>query len=399
MNGLLGKAASVGILLLAGGLAAAPGPLSAAAQTPANGVLESIRVESSAETVEISIGVHGFTSHVLRVFEGRPNQIVIDFKGVGSVVSASRVPVGKAGVTAVRTGQFETATARLVVDLAGGLIPYELTENLYGFRLRLGDLSAPKPETPPEKPPEKKAEEPPVKPPPKPEVKAEAKVETKTELVPPVKIEEPLTVKRVEKEEVEKAEEAKEEPKAELPVVSPEDAARILAEMNAERERLSFKRFRLGVEMSSFNPQGGILKTDYGGGLSAGLSAGYAITRTIEAWFSASRYGKTASPEGGARTASLVPLAAGLGVRFVRGAVNPYAGLGLGPFFFREESPEATVRATKIGLTGRAGVYFRIGQTLILDVFGRLQTSSVEVGGKKIDLGGIHFGIGLGGEF
>jgi len=382
-----------GMALLAPWAAAGPAPGLQIPRLEAAGVLESVRVEATAETVQVWIRVRGQTSHLLRKFEGRPNQVVLDFKGVSVVTSAARVQVGTGGVTAVRTGQFEPTTARVVVDLGAGYPPFELTAVEGGFLLRLGNPPAPPPPVPAEKPAEKKDEPPPAKP----EAKAEAKVEMKVEAAPPVKVEEPPPVKRVEIEEA-AAEEKKAPPEKPLDLV-PQDKDRILAELNAERERYSRRRFRLEVEMASFKPQGGVLKEGYHGGFSMGLSAGYSLVKPVDLWVLAGRYGKTASFEGGVRTARLVPLAAGFDFCPIQGAFRPYVGLGLGPVFYREEGPVSTVKATKMAWVARAGVLLKLGDALVLGCFGRYHSASAEIDGLKVDLGGFHFGLGLGGEF
>jgi|GEM_PF-2116943 len=384
-RGTKALAASWGMAILAGWAAAGVqirGPEVA-------GILESVRVEATAETVLVWVKVRGQASHLLQKFTGRPNQVVVDFKGVNRVTSAARLPVGTGGVTAVRTGQFEPTTARVVVDLSGGPLPLELTAVEDGFLLRLGN--------PPPPPPAKPEPKPEAKPETKIEAKAEAKAETKAEDVPPAKVVEPPPEKRVEKKEA-AAEEKKAPPERPLDLV-PQDRVRVLAELNAERERLSRRRFRLEVELASFKPQGGLLKEGYRGGFSMGVSAGYSLAKQVDLWVMAGRYGKTASFEGGVRTASLVPLAAGLDLHPFRGVLRPFVGLGLGPVFYREEGPTATAQATKTGWVARAGVRFRLGDALIIGCFGRYHSGTADVGGSKVDLGGFHFGLGLGGEF
>jgi hypothetical protein len=377
-----------GFIVLWGGLFAIAAAGQARGPQVAAGVLEDVRVEAMADTVEVRIWVHGSTSHRLQFFKGSPNQVVVDFNGVGRVVSAARIPVGKLGVIAVRTGQFQPFTARLVVDLSGQILPHEFNKTEDGFVLRLGNPAAPRAEAAPIKPPEKKAEE-------------MAKDEIKIEETPLPKPSEKIAAKLAEElppaKPIEETEAA--EPPEKPAVAAPSDLARILEEMNAERERLRIRQFRASAEGAFFAPRGGVLKETYRGGFVNGGAVGFRIAGPVDVWVTAGHYGKTASFEGGVRTTRLIPMAAGFDLRFVRGIVNPYAGFGLGLFQYREEGPVLTTRASKSGLIGRAGIFLRIGEALIIDFFARYLSCSVEVGGARVDLGGLHLGIGLGGEF
>jgi len=377
------------LVLLLGAFSAGP-PLGAqAGRPPGSGVLESVQVESSDERVDVWIRVRGFASHLLREFRGRPNQVVIDFKGVGSVHSAARVPVGRAGVTAVRTGQFEPATARVVVDLVADFPAYALTAMEGGFFLRLGKPPEPGPEGRTERPAEKAAADAPAK--------VEGKPGAAEETLPLVRLEEPTPVKRIEEPEAEAAEAVEPDPK--LPVLAPEEISRILAEMNAERKRLKVRNFRAAAEAASFEPRRGTLREDFQGGMIAGALVAFRVGGSVDVWLAAGRYGKTASFGEGNRKARLAALAAGLDVRILRGTANPYAGFGLGTFVYSEQGAAEKLRAAKPGLAGRAGFFLRVGETLIIDVFGRYHLCSVKLGGREVDLGGFLFGVGLGGEF
>ena len=377
----------------------ATGAANARTQTRTGGTFEAVRVNRTNAGLEVLARVQGHTAYQVKVFRGRPNQIVIDMDGVIFVRAERKIPVGDAGVTAVRTGQFQPTIARLVVDLSGEVPVYEATKTDEGLRLFIAApaevkaVEAP----PPVKTETKVALPPPVKTETVPPLKAETKVEpppVKAEEPPPVKAEAPVKPAKVEEKPAEKPEDK--------PVVAPPPGAKsILDEMNAERELLRRKQFRITAEFASFGPREGVLKDDFKGGFCYGAQVVYGFAEFAEIWLAENTYGKTLEPgsTAGFRKTRLIPIEAGLNFRIARGVVNPYAGVGGGLFQYREEGPAGTIKATKLGFATQAGVFIKIGGFLLIDLFGKYKYCPIEIAGSKVDVGGFYFGFGLGGEF
>ena len=383
-------------------------------QTPTGGTFEAVRINRTNAGLEVLARVQGYTAYQVKVFRGRPNQIVIDMDGVIFVRAERKIPVGDAGVTAVRTGQFEPTIARLVVDLSGEVPVYEATRTDEGLRLFIvapAEVKTPvsvKVEALPPVRTETKVEPPPVKTETIPPVKAETKVEP-----PPVKAKEPPQVKaeapekaakvgeKPEAPPVKPAEKPAEKPEDKPVVAPPPDAKRILDEMNAERELLRRKRFRITAEFASFGPREGVLKDVFKGGFCYGAQVVYGFAEFAEVWLAENVYGKIleAGSTAGARKTRLIPIEAGLNFRIARGVVNPYVGVGGGLFQYREEGPAGTIKATKLGFATQAGVFIRIGGFLLIDLFGKYKYCPIEIAGSQVDVGGFYFGFGLGGEF
>ncbi len=159
----------------------------------------------------------------------------------------------------------------------------------------------------------------------------------------------------------------------------------------AERVSLEFK-------VSSFQPSGKDFRDIYKAGISFGGEVDVTLTGMLGAWAGAHYFTKdgtltfTEEPT----KIRITPFYGGLRLRFGRKGVIPYVGAGIGSFSFKEANPIGTVRGSAFGYIGQAGVIFRIGRMVFLDLKGSYTSSKANPAGIEAQLGGFLVGLGVG---
>jgi opacity protein-like surface antigen len=82
------------------------------------------------------------------------------------------------------------------------------------------------------------------------------------------------------------------------------------------------------------------------------------------------------------------------------GRITPYAGVGLGYYFFKEDSDAlGTSSANTIGFCATAGVSVAVSRFVVLDARVKYNTSTMHPADVDIDVGGVAGGVGLGIRF
>lgn len=116
-------------LLMGGATAAA-----LAQETGTGSTIKEITSEKVDDQLQVLIKIDGpFTFETLEV--QAPQRLVLDFKTVTQIEAQPVIEVNAAGVTSIRTGQFQPDVARVVFDLADKAPSHSLTQTENGLKV------------------------------------------------------------------------------------------------------------------------------------------------------------------------------------------------------------------------------------------------------------------------
>jgi len=159
--------------------------------------------------------------------------------------------------------------------------------------------------------------------------------------------------------------------------------------------------FSIKFRSSYFIPSEQSFKDIYSGGLAVGGEINIKLLKFLDLWLIGNYYSKKGNlPFTEEETKmTLIPLGAGLRLRFHEGIINPYLCIGPVVCIFKETNPIGVAEGTGVGIIGQAGCFFKIIGGLLLDLSVNYSYCTVKPQKIKADVGGIQAGIGLGYEF
>ena len=159
--------------------------------------------------------------------------------------------------------------------------------------------------------------------------------------------------------------------------------------------------FRMKFNASYFHPQEEIFREIYGGGISYGGEIDIKILKSTYLWFGADYFSKTGNLTLTREDTeiTIVPIIAGLKFILRGRKTKVYLGFGLGSFQYKEINPIGEVKESSLGYTGQLGILFKVGGSLIFDVFGNYSYCRVMPQDIQVNIGGIRGGLGIGFEF
>jgi len=381
------------------------------------GVLKEITFSKTPDVLDVKLIIDAYSFH--RVFElFQPERIVIDLYSIGDIQAEPFIEINDYRVLRIRHGMFQRGVARVVFDVEEDFPFYGIERTPEGLKVTFSTkkpsekIAVPeeivKDETP-EKTIEtaKELKEQILKT----EIKekkeessdkkaAETKTETKED---PETVSEELPIK----EEGEKTEEVIEEPVGTIEEQLEEtkkkldETISILNQLNEERLKQKKKFIRILMTGNYFSPREGNLKTVYEKGLMFGAEINVGVTDFVEIWFAENYFSKTVTDtvSGSVNKVYLIPLELGLKVRLNKGIVNPYFGIGGGYFQYKEETPDGEIREQNIGFIGQSGLFIKISGFFVVDLYAQFKYCPITTAADKFDVGGFHFGMGLGFEF
>jgi hypothetical protein len=342
--------------------------------TAQGGLVERILVLTPTAGLEIRILARGFTDAFLFTLEG-PNRIILDVYGADRTTAAPTMAVEKAGVSRIRSSQYEAGVVRIVIDVASPWPTYSMKRSPEGFVFFFpADLPGPPAvdvTAPAAKPAEKKAaaETPPI------QVLAQAVApppdkKTVIETVPPV-------VKSAPQKAV---------PKEVKPAPVP--------------PAVSGLPIRVLATAGLVSPRDALLSDRYGNGAGFGAEAGFGLWPFAEAWIAFDRFAGTGidGVTGQERTLGINVPAAGLRFRPMRGFLSPYVAAGVAYVLYTESSGSLETKANGLGFAASAGFTIQIGR-LQVDACARYLRCPLNPAGREFDAGGFRLGGGLGWRF
>lgn len=364
MTGRRSIVSIVMICVLAGGVSPAMGQVISEPDVPA--LLTHIILTKAADGLDIKL-LFTFYSSYQAIELSSPNRIVINLNGVEDIAAPRLIEVNQSGVLQIRAGMYLKGVARVVLDLTEDMPSYRLSPIKDGLilsiRPRPGAAQAIQPRTGAQT-----------------DLKARSEARTKVEV-----------------RERQKAADG-ENPATKR---GPKGIARVLSQTRDTRPSQKRNFLRIMASGDYFSPRQGVLKNVYKHGMNYGGEIDVGVARFIEVWIGGHYFGKTASGPvtGSERKVSLVPLEAGIKFRLHKGAFNPYLGIGGGYFLYKERTTAATIREKRPGLVGQAGFFVKIARFFVLDFSTQYKYCPMETATGKFDVGGFHFGLGLGVEF
>lgn len=152
------------------------------------------------------------------------------------------------------------------------------------------------------------------------------------------------------------------------------------------------KKVFLGVETGYFNPQNEDFGDFYGGGFQLGAELSVDVWKGITFWTGARYFSKTAQLSFTREdiTLRLLPVHLGIGYQFLsESRWHPYIGGGTSLNIFRESAPLETLKQTKIGYWGQAGILVRIMERIFLEGKCIYNYCRMEFPNAKVDISGI----------
>jgi len=163
--------------------------------------------------------------------------------------------------------------------------------------------------------------------------------------------------------------------------------------------------FWLEVKGMYFQPKDQNFKHIYGNGsyrdwMCYGGEMGITIFKGVAIWAGGHYFNKrgklTFTKEETEMT--IMPIYGGIKFRSSRAGINPYIGVGVGYFRYKEDNPIGSVEDKSIGYIGQAGLTLKIG-VAIIDFQISYTLCKVKPTDIEADLGGFYGGIGIGFEF
>ncbi len=361
------------------------------------GVLKEIILSKTPDVLDVKLIIDAYSFH--RVFElFQPERIVIDLYSIGNIQAEPLIEINDYMVIRIRHGMFQRGIARVVFDVEEDFPFYGIERMPEGLKITFSTkkdssekVAAPeetvKAET--QKKPQAKTEE-----------KAEEVKEHTLTAAAEEKKEEPSKKKPEKTEDITgkpaAIEERLEETRKKL-----NDTISILNQLNEERLKKKKKFIRVLVTGNYFSPKEGNLKTKYEKGWMFGAEMNVGVTDLVEIWFAENYFSKTVvdAVSGSKNKVYLIPIELGLKIRLNKGIVNPYFGIGGGYFQYKEETPDGEIREQNIGFIGQSGLFIKISGFFVVDIYAQFKYCPITTATEKFDVGGFHFGLGLGFEF
>jgi len=367
------------------------------------GVLKEITFLKTPEVLDVKLIIDTYSFH--RVFELlQPERIVIDLFSIEDIQAEPFIEINDFKVLRIRHGMFQRGVARVVFDVEEEFPFYGIERMPEGLKITFStkkgpsDIAAVPEEIVKEEKKEVKEQIEEVSDKKAAEVKTETKEKPETvSQEPPIK----------EDEEEEKAEEGGEEPVGTIEEQLEEtkkkldEAIFVLNQLNEERLNQKKKFIRILVTGNYFSPREGNLKTVYKKGMMFGAEINVGVTDFVEIWFAENYFSKTFTDtiSGSENKVYLIPVELGLKVRLNKGIVNPYFGIGGGYFQYKEKTSEGEIREQNIGFIGQSGLFIKINGFFVVDIYAHFKYCPITTALEKFDVGGFHFGFGLGFEF
>jgi hypothetical protein len=157
----------------------------------------------------------------------------------------------------------------------------------------------------------------------------------------------------------------------------------------------------ISARVSYFQPSDEFFKNIYGSGGCYGGEISFEIYKGLHIWGGTEYFSKkgklTFTKED--TEIRITPFFGGLKYVFPGSTINPYIGVGVGYFQFKESNILGTVEEGEIGYLGKAGLILRLIKSLIVDVFADYSICKTQPFEIEADLGGLKAGVAIGIEF
>ncbi|MBD3414129.1 MAG: AMIN domain-containing protein [Candidatus Aminicenantes bacterium] len=321
----------------------------------------------------------------LHQFElSEPNRLVVDLYGIENIKSNRYYQVEYPEIKSIRTGMYKSNIARIVFDFTKDIPDYKISESpegitvLFPFEKRNRKQKELRPDPSKNQEPQKATKE------------VTSKIQT--------------TVQKKDIEDLEKKfleqtrtlTTALQETRSLL-----EESNAILKEMQEAQKKEEKKFIRIEALGSLYRFSDENLRNQFQTSFMEGAEINIGIGNYVEFWMAFKNYTRVAlDPEQGTdRKIRIIPLEAGLKIRFNKGMINPYLGGGLGYHQYQDIHLAEEIKNRQIGIIGQAGFFLKAAENLVFDLYVNYRYCQIESKSGEFDIGGIHFGAGFGFEF
>ncbi|KKM88255.1 hypothetical protein LCGC14_1260620 [marine sediment metagenome] len=188
-----------------------------------------------------------------------------------------------------------------------------------------------------------------------------------------------------------------------IPVLKPTISGRV--EPQREREMklkpVEERRRYIKVGVNYFRPSKQIFRDIYGNGVMYRAEICIGIGRGLELWMAGGYFSKNGKLSFTDEGTKLQILPVGWGIKYIstKGNINYYTGIGFNYYQVKETNPIGDVGKGRLGFGGEIGAFKRVTGGLIIDFRMDYYYCKMELANRKIDIGGLTIGIGLGYEF
>ena len=188
-----------------------------------------------------------------------------------------------------------------------------------------------------------------------------------------------------------------------IPALKPATSRRVepQREVEMKAEPVKERRSYIKVGVNYFRPSKQAFRNIYGNGVMYRAEIGIGIGRGLELWMGSGYFSKKGELSFTKEITKLQILPVGGGVRYIsiEGNINLYTGIGLNYYQVKETNPIGEVSKGRLGFGGETGAFKRITGDLIIDFRMHYYYCKIELADRKINIGGLTVGIGLGYEF
>jgi hypothetical protein len=155
------------------------------------------------------------------------------------------------------------------------------------------------------------------------------------------------------------------------------------------------------VKVLYFQPTEQAFKDIYSGGMSYGGEINIDIHNGLSLWVGAEYFSKkgmlTFTKE--ETEIQIIPIYGGIKYIFPGKKINPYVGIGVGYYQYKESNPIGEVKEGKIGYVAQAGLLLRLSGPVLVDLQVGYNMCKIKPQEIEANIGGLKAGIGLGFSF
>lgn len=136
----------------------------------------------------------------------------------------------------------------------------------------------------------------------------------------------------------------------------------------------------------------------WGPGIKYGLELSIISPQGLGLWVGGSYLSKDANPAFREIRGKLELIPIGGGVKLVQsaGTLNFYSGFGVNHYQYKETNPNEQIKLNSFGFIGKVGIFAKVIEGLMIDVYLNYSRCIVEPHGVKVNVGGYEAGLGLG---
>jgi opacity protein-like surface antigen len=159
--------------------------------------------------------------------------------------------------------------------------------------------------------------------------------------------------------------------------------------------------YMVEFKTSYFAPSEQAFKDVYGSGVSFGGEVSIILWKGLGIWAGGDYFSREGELTFTEETTEIhiIPFYAGIRYQFRKEKIDPYVGLGIGYFRFKETNPIGEVKEGHVGYITQVGCLFKVVGSFFFDIKASYSYCKARPMDIEADMGGLKAGIGIGFEF